>query len=172
MNSSFWQKVGSGVVEFLIFMQKCGFIMIAEGIKYVQDDSVALGILGMVIGIMLMVLIFFLDVCVIYGIYYVCKRMSIKMRTKKTEYHKAIGRVTNKEHKSSYMSTVLVGKNFLPVYHSEEYNVYVHCKGLTKVFDSERLFKQYKKGDPIKVIMVGKFDKHDNLIEATLELPE
>jgi len=60
----------------------------------------------------------------------------------------------------------------LPVYHDEEYNVCVEYDGVTKVFNSKRMFDQYERGDSISLILVEKLGKNDVVIERTLELPE
>jgi len=60
----------------------------------------------------------------------------------------------------------------LHVYHDEKYNVCVEYDGVTKVFNSKRMFKQYKRGDSISLILIEKLDKNDIIIERTLELPE
>lgn len=172
MDSNFLKKVGEVLVEIFVLLHKGGFMMLSDGIWECKHNDIAFGIFAIVSAIVVIASIVAIDLLVICAICYVCERISIKIRTKEVEYHKVIGKVTSKEYKEEHTTYTWTGKFFVPRHHPKEYNVDVEYQGVLGTFNSEKLYRKHKKGSPIKVVLVIKYDKHDKIIEETLELPE
>lgn len=107
-----------------------------------------------------------------YGLYKLIRMLSIMVRTKETNRYIVQGTITKKEYESSYTTYTYTGKVLIPIYHAEEYNVFIRYKNITKICDNESLFEQYDKGDKISLILVQKLDKYENIIDEYLELPD
>lgn len=169
---NFFAKLGSFLKFCFAWLHTSGFTMIGWAIQDFRRNRISDALLESVCGIVLILCILALDLLAIYGVYRLLRHILIMLRTKETKRYRVTGTVTGKEHKGSYITTTYVNKMLLPVHHGEEYNVYVEYKGVTKVYDSKEMFKKYKKGDSISLILVKKLDKNKVVIERTLELPE
>lgn len=172
MNTNFFANVGSFLKFFFVWIHTCGFEMIGWAIKDYQRNRMSDSVMQMICGIAITLCALAIDLLAIYGIYRLVRRISIMLKTKEIKRYNVTGIIKSKDYQSSYISSVYTGKMLLPVYHDEEYNVCVEYDGVTKVFDSERMFDQYEKGDSISLILIEKLGKNDIIIERTLELPE
>lgn len=175
MNTDFTTKVTnfSGILwEIFIYIHRIGFDIIKEAIFDYRHYGLGITILCIILGISILAVVLIVDILIIFGIYTLIRRISIIIRTKETKYNPVIGKITGKEHKDAHTTYTYTGKIMVPMYHPEEYNVYVQYAEVEEGFDNEDLFNQYEKGDNISLILVERLDKNNKIIERTLELPE
>ena len=172
MYTNFFVKMSEFLKFFFAWIHTCGFEMIGWAIKDYRRNRMSDAVLQLACGIVIILVVLFIDLLIIYGIYRLFRRISIILKTKEVKRYKVVGIIKSKDYQSSYISSVYTGKMLLPVYHDEEYNVCVEFDGVTKVFNSEKMFGQYERGDSILLILVEKLGKNNIVIERTLELPE
>ncbi len=121
------------------------------------------------------ILIVFATLMVILGvagisIYY----LTPWFRTKEITKTRVVGTVTNTEYIEEYSHLVYHAsvKRSMPHHHPAEFLIYVEYNEITETFDNEQIFKQYKKGDSIPLILIENIDKNGMPIKQKLELPE
>ena len=84
--------------------------------------------------------------------------------------------VTDMQYKGLYITMIPMsnGKsiNYLPQTHPARYLVTITYKDVSETFDDKNLYESVKEGDTIQMILYRGYDKDDNLIKQTLQLPE
>ena len=172
MKMDLFAKIGDFIKVFFVWVHTCGFEMVEWAIRDYRRNRMSDAVMQLICGIAMILVVLAIDLLIIYGIYRLFRRISIMLKTKEVKRYNVTGTIKSKDYQSSYISPVYTGKMLLPVYHDEEYNVCVEFDGVTEVFNSEKMFDQYEKGDSIPLILVEKLGKNDIIIERTLELPE
>lgn len=172
MDTNFFAKIGNSLKDFFAWIHKIGFESIGWAIKDYRCDGIITAFMDVFLGILGILCALTIDLLIIYGTYILLRRISIILKTKEIKYYNVTGIIKSKDYQSSYKSFMYIGKVLIPIYHEAEYNVYVEYDGVEEVFDDKKMFKKYKKGDAISLILVEKLDKNDYIIERTLELPE
>lgn len=160
--------------EAFIMLHTMWFEILGEFPYILEDDGFIWAVFWLFGGTCMIVAILCVDIAIIGGIYWLIHEISIMLRTKEVKRQRVIGTVTGKKHIKEHTS---VGYNValkMPMLksHSAEYIVEVEYNGITKTFDSKKLFKKYKKNDAIFLILVQNLDKNENPIKQRLELPE
>lgn len=171
MNKNFWQEVCEILKEFFSWIHTVGFKTIGVAFRDSRYERVDKVILEMLFGIFFIVLIVAIYVFVIKGIYKLFSHIIIIIRTKEIKYYNVTGKVKRKKRKYNY-KTIYLGKILIASYYEVDYNIYVESNEAKKVFNSEKMFYQYNKGDFVSIIVVERLGKNGNVIKRTLKLPE
>lgn len=134
--------------------------------------SLGFAIFQLFFGILLLLVALVVDIMIIGSICLIIYHISICIRTDEIKRHPVVGIVTSTEHKEAHTTYVFNGKFMSPIFHSEEYRINVQYSDIPKVFYGRELFEEYKKNDPISLILVERLDKNKHVIKQSLELPE
>lgn len=172
MNTNFFASVVSELKEFFIWIHESGFEVIGWSIEDYRHGDIIDVVLDIILGILGILCALLIDFLVIYGTYILFRRILIILKTKEIKHYNVIGIIKSKEHQVSYVSHMYTGKVLIPIYHEEEYNVYVEYDEVEEVFNNEKIFKKYEEEDQISLILIEKLDKNNDIIERTLELPK
>lgn len=73
--------------------------------------------------------------------------------------------VVDTDYDPSFTTLIRSGNTYIPVHHSEEYDVYVEYNGITAVFDDEDLYNKYKDniGDTLTCELITKYYDNDTI---------
>ena len=160
--------------EAFIMLHTMFFEMIEASPSIFEDNGFVMAFLWLLPTLGMLVVLSFLDLFVIAGIFILLNEISILLCTKEVRRQQVIGTVTNKEYVQEYTSSEYNVALKMPIshHHSAKYSVSVKYDNITETFDSKKLFKKYKKNDCIPLILVENIDKNGIPIKQKLELPE
>lgn len=119
--------------------------------------------------------LFFLIAWLIYDAY-----LAIRNKFLRYEESYKLVKVGRKEHKDAYTThipmTISAGKTRIttmtPVFHDEEYNVYLLYKGEDYIFNSEDMYQSLKVGDEVNVVVHEGYNLKGELKNIYLTIPE
>lgn len=164
------------LVEIFIGLHTLGFEMISECTRDYRIFGLGFAITDVILGILTIIVMLLLDAFILYGFYCLIRRISITVRTKEIKHYNVIGTVVAKKYEPPHTTytTVSTGKvtTLIPHHHPERYIVQVQYDDIIEDFCNESLYNIYQENEPINLVLIHKLDKNNEIIEATLELPE
>ena len=120
------------------------------------------------------IVIVWLIICLIHEGY-----IAIRNEFLRYEDFSEVVKVVRKEHKdayTTYMSTITsTGKTttmLIPIFHDEEFNVYLGYKGNEHCFDDEDMYDSLKVGDKVNVVVHEGYNKKGELKNTYLTIVE
>lgn len=105
-----------------------------------------------------------------------CVALTGCQTTEKEEKIDVNATVTDMQYQSSYVTMIPIfnGKTttLIPQTHPARYLVTISYEDVSETFDNSTLYENVKEGDTIQMVLYKGYDKDDNLIKQTLQLPE
>lgn len=150
MNKNFFTNLVENIIKVFIRFHTIGFEMMGWAIEDKRHHGLGYVAREMLCGILIILVVIVIDLLIIYGIYILLRRISIMARIKEVKRYNVLGAVTKKEYHESYGIFIATTNTY--VHYPERYDVFAEYNGVTGVFDSQDLFQQKEKGDPISLI--------------------
>lgn len=161
------------LADLFLFIHKITIESVLDVWRYWHYDYGAVYVVPQIgITILLCVAVLATDALIFFGIYMLLQRLVITILTKEIKRTPVTGKVTGKEHIKARKKYMYNGKVWYPIRYPSRHYIYVKYGEIEKEFDSKKLYKKYKKHDPISLILVERIGIKGRIIETKLELPE